>query len=1588
VGVTTAETAGTPGSADDDALRAAVAARAPEGRIEQALAFAAAYVRRHDSAGRDGEDAAALGAEIASAFALADARGGAHSAVRAFTPRAGEHGYEPGVSVLQTNTADLPFLVDSVGAEIRAHGYAVARVVHPIVGVQRDHAGHIAAILHPREGARESVMHFELDRRLSPQELATLEDGVRAVLADIEQVVADFPAMRRQIDTLADLARESSTRYDDEDIEDAVAFLHWLRDDHFVFLGYREYEIVDGVWKVVSGSGLGLLHDDKDSRYATGKPLSQMTPALRTRATDGELVMISRTNRPSPVRRRERMDYVGIRRVGPNGEIIGEARLIGLFASKAYAEAASTIPLLKRKLQRILDAEDLFEGSHDYKAAMRLFDTFPKDEVSGTPTDDLRRAIVALLGLTGDEVRLLGRRSPDGRTATLIAALPRRRYDTLLRTRWRDVVAERFGTDAIETHEVFSDDDRVQYHLTVHDPEAELPEVSFEQLERELITLARTWDDAALDALKAAQGDERGAVLCARWLDRLPEAYRAATSPQLAAADIAGFDALHAAGGEFAIGLQDDEGRTRVAFYKVGAKVELSQATRLLEDLGLRVIEEIPTRLVDPEETWLQAFGVLGPANSPLDLATCGERVSATLTAAWHGEVESDSLHRLIVLSGVNHEQVEVLRAYRRYRQRIGSRYTEGYQNDVLAANAAVCEKQMRLFKLRFDPALARDEAAEEQLRQEIRDDLDAVALLDHDRILRNQLGLIDATVRTTVYRAGRGAIAFKLRSAEVPAIPLPAPLFEIYVYAPDMEGIHLRGGMIARGGIRWSERMDYRTEVFGLMRAQMTKNAVIVPAGAKGGFYLRNAPAPGPALKDAVKAGYMRYIEALLDLTDDLEAGGVVHPDGVRVLDGDDTYFVVAADKGTATFSDTANAIAERRGFWLGDAFASGGSAGYDHKALGITARGAWESVKRHFRGLGMDPAVDSFSVVGIGDMSGDVFGNGMLLSDRIGLVAAYDHRHIFIDPAPDPDVSFAERKRLFELAGSSWDDYDRDKLSAGGGVFPRTAKSVALSDQARSALGIDDAELAPTDLIRAVLRAPVDLLWNGGIGTVVKASSESDADALDRSSDAIRVDADQLRCRVIGEGGNLGLTQRARIEAAQHGVLVNADFIDNSAGVDCSDHEVNLKILLGQVSGELDRPARDALLEQVTGDVTAHVLYDSFQQAQVLAQEVQGSAARLYAYEDLMNLLEGSGLLLREVERLPGNDDLAERRRAGSGLVLPELSVLLAYAKRQLTDALLDCALLDDPVFDADLHGYFPPAIVERFGEQIPAHRLRRELAATIASNDVVNALGPTFVSRLQTERGAEVPAIVRAYRVACIATRARERWSAIEALDGALEPDVYWTLLGGVDALVEGVARWELANGAGGAIAAAGETGRAGFDALWAVLPQLRTEEWRASAESVVQELSGRGAPEDLARAHAMQGALVHAPDIIAAAARTERSVEDVAAAFFALGDELRLEWLEQLVGGLSVAGRMQRWAASALGDDVLAVRRALAEAALLESPDTDPVAAVSTFLESRAARLQRLRNFSRTLAAEDNTDLAGLTLAVRQLRALAA
>ncbi|WP_320669679.1 NAD-glutamate dehydrogenase domain-containing protein [Patulibacter defluvii] len=1600
-------------------------AEGTDGRRDALSALAREYLRR-EAAGGDVLDPEAEAAAVRGLLALADGRGGAAAAVRAFTPNAREHGYETTGSVLETNAPDQPFLVDTITEQVRAHGLEPRVVRHPVVGVVRDARQRVVRIttIGEDDDARpESLIHIELDRRLTPEEVARLEDAVRGALSDARRVVDDFEPLRARLAEISAAvaaegdgvafdrvgnggeAPESPDEAPDEDPDEVAAFLDWLVEDNAVLLGAADHDLERG--DVVPGSALGLLAPDQP-RHGGRDPIEPPADGTLERLRSGDLISIGHTVALSPVHRRARMEDVAVRGVGEDGRPLLR-RLVLLVASRAYAAPASETPLLRGTLHRILRDEQVLPGSHDWKAIVALFDSFPKDELFALPAADLRRTLMGFVDLGPGRVALRARVAADGRTATVVVAIPRSSYDASVRDALRELAQREFGTDRVATHEVLREGDHAYLHLQLYDPEG-LDDVRAEALEQAAARLARSWDDRLREALVARGGEERGRVLAARWAGRLPGQYKAGVDPVAAVHDVEALEELTTSGRDLLVALKHEpaeeradgravtasEGMTRVAFVVHGAKVELSRAMPILEHLGLHVVEERPTPLRSGEELWIQDFGVLGPDGRPLDLDDCGDRVAAAITAAWRQETESDSLNRLVVVTPMGHERLEVLRAYRRYRQRIGSRFTEGYQNDVIVQHAAITEKLVRLFELRFgadDPAAPRDEAAEQALKEEILHDLDDVPSLDHDRILRNQLQMIEATYRTNAYRPGRGALAFKLKSAEVPAIPHPTPLWEIYVHGLDVEGIHLRGGMIARGGLRWSDRMDYRTEVLGLMRAQMVKNAVIVPAGAKGGFLLRGRAAaatdPGER-RDAVRRGYVDFISALLDVTDDLHDGQVVHPDGVRVLDGDDQYLVVAADKGTATFSDTANEIAVGRGFWLGDAFASGGSAGYDHKVLGITARGAWESVKRHFLEVGVDPERDPITAVGIGDMSGDVFGNGMLLSRSLRLIAAYDHRHVFVDPDPqDAEASWRERQRLFELGRSSWDDYDRELISAGGGVFPRTAKRVPISEQMRAALAIEDEELPPSELIRAVLRAPVDLLWNGGIGTVVKASYERDADAEDRASDSIRVDARDLRARVVGEGGNLGFTQAARIEFATAGGAINADFIDNSAGVDSSDHEVNLKILLDSAVRRelLSAEERNRLLADVTDEVVEHVLANSFAQARVLTQEQRRAGDRTQAAEELMSALEEEGQLDRATLGLPTADELSDRRAAGHGLTRPELSVLVAAAKISTTKALLDSPYPDEPALLDDLRGYFPRVFGERCGELLGEHPLRRELVATLAANEVVNTMGPTFVARRAAEFAIPPSRVVRAYRVAVAATDARGLWDALDELEG-VEPDVAWGLRAEVVALIRATSRWHVAHPAAdleATIAAHRDGTRAIREQLDALVPSDRRRER-------VEQAVEAGVPEQLAGAIAAGRALLLSPHVIDGAREIERPVLDVAVATLCTERLLGLEPLQQTIDGLPLPNRMVRWATQALRDDLFEARATIARSALRDDPQAEPVAAVEAFLDDRAATVGRLRSYLRELTPEVRGSAAGSAvaapvLAVRQIEAIA-
>ncbi len=1563
-------------------------------------AFARAYKRRMPEDEEPTISADQFEAEIACALGFLDDRGREPYAVRVFVPTVETCGYQAPGSVVEIVTDDASFLVDSISNRLTRLGYTIVRHFHPVVGTTRDSSGDLMEVVSGKDAPhRESVQHYELAESLSNEEARELEKQLASAIGDIRATVRDYEPMRFAVRRMAHYAFEDGSAFDRAEVDEAIAFLDWLLEDNFILLGYREYDITDdgGGPTIVAkpDSGLGILSDRSQSRFAEPVPLGALPPDLRGRYESGRQLVISKTNSRSTVHRDSRMDYVGLRRVHPDGTPKGEARLVGLFTSKAYMAESATMPILRRKLQRILEDEDLIEGSHDYKVITQIFESFPKDELFSITPEDLETSLVGLLEAEEHQhVRLFVRNDVLHRNVSILVVIPRDRFDANLRRQLQDLILERYGGVSIDYQLTLGETGDARIHFTVW-IDGSIPTVSFKGLEQDVYRLTRTWDDRVCQTLTETLDQPAARALIEAYAHRYPDSFRAASSLGQAARSIVDVDALMAGSEPIRVSIYNevdsDEHVTRIVVYSRSGKRDLSEMLPLIEDLGLRVIEEIPTRLSTDDdaddELFAHDFGVLGPDGDCLDVDTCGARVSAALTATLVGEGESDGLSRLLVLTDLDHRQINVLRAYRSYWHLVNPAFSKSYVAGALAAYPDITDDLLRLFEARFGPDA--DERVETDLRTTLLEHLEAVASLDEDRILRAFLGLIDATVRTSAF-LGSGSLAFKFLSAKVPAAPEPRPMYEIFVFAPEVAGIHLRGGPVARGGIRWSiRRQDYRTEVLGLMKAQMTKNVVIVPTGAKGGFVMRRVanPTAGPTF-DEVRSGYRIFISALLDVTDNYEENRVVHPAGVRTLDGEDPYFVVAADRGTATFSDIANEIAVDAGFWLDDAFASGGSTGYDHKALGITARGAWESVRRHFMELDIDVQSDPFTVVGVGDMSGDVFGNGMLLSRSIRLVAAFDHRHIFVDPNPDPERSLKELERIAGLDRSSWDDYDRDAISPGGGVFPRTLKRIELTEEMRSSLGTTSVEMTPHELISAILKAPVDLLWNGGIGTYVKAKTETNDDAQDRSNDAVRVNGRDLRCRVVGEGGNLGFTQAGRIEYDRSGGRIFTDFVDNSGGVHCSDREVNIKILLriAERSGELTRDARNELIEAVSDDVVAAIVDDNFDQAQILSQEVAASADRMESYEDLMVRLEAEAGLDREIEVLPLTETMVERTRTGRGMARPELAVLLAYAKRHLTDELVDSDLPESAFFESLLIGYFPRQIAERFEPLILVHPLRRQLVSTIVANEMLNSQGATFVSRLEVETGAGAAEIVRAYRTARGVVGASARWQDVEILAGSLDAEVLRQLLAGVDGLVETITRWFIARRGTEPIVDRIEAYRSGFVEIARGIRTMGPKQWQNRLERQVKRFVELGVPEGIAIEHVYQTELVHVPDIIDVAADTGLPLSDVGSAFYRAGQVFHIDWLERQIESLPATTRWQRWATLSLRQELMNLRRAIVERVLAGSHDGDIGAAFGTFAEAKVIERERLAGLVSLLRRDGVSDSAAVVVAMRQMMTL--
>jgi glutamate dehydrogenase len=1538
-------------------------------------------------------------------------------------------------TVIEIVTDDMPFLVDSVTALLTAHHLDLHLLVHPLVVVRREPLGRlteVAADVEPDDAIEgdivESWMRVEIDPVRDPADREQLRGELQRVLTDVREAVEDWPKMRQRALDLADdlsAARKSHAAppVPEKDIADSVELLRWLAHEHFTFLGYREYRLVDvgdgdgttgdkttgdKTLEAVLGTGLGILRQNQSAP----RRLSSMTPEAAAKVLEKRLLIITKANARATVHRSAYLDYIGFKIFNEHGEVIGERRFLGLFSTAAYRTSVRELPVVRRKVAEVLDRSGLSPRSHSGKDLLQILETYPRDELFQIKTEDLYHAVVGVLRMAGRrQLRLFLRRDGYGRFISCLIYLPRDRFTTQNRLRMQDILLRQLNGIGVDYTTRVTESMLARVHFIVRTDPANPPgTVDVDALAELLADATRLWDDDFRLVLERKLGDEQAKVLFGRYTEAYPEGYKDEHTPYEAVKDLAKLELLEEPGqlemhlfrtwqaAQRAMEAGEDDLSVRFKVYRNGEPMVLSAVLPVLHSLGVRVVDEHPYEINRVDGTiYLYDFGLQLPSGAR-ELAEVRPHVENAFSATWRGEAEVDGFNELVLRAGLTWRQVVVLRAYAKYLRQAGTVFSQEYMESTFIAYPAIAALLVELFENRFSPAL-RLADEERQLRGKeligaIRQELDGVTSLDQDRILRAYLPLIQATLRTSFYqRSAEGRpksyVAFKLDPQAIPELPAPRPKYEIFVYSPRFEGVHLRFGAVARGGLRWSDRReDFRTEVLGLVKAQMVKNAVIVPVGAKGGFVLKQTPGD----RDEAVVCYKQFISAMLDVTDNIVAGGIVPPPDVVRHDGDDPYLVVAADKGTATFSDIANTISVAHGFWLGDAFASGGSAGYDHKKMAITARGAWESVKRHFRDIGVDTQTQDFTVVGVGDMSGDVFGNGMLLSEHIRLVAAFDHRHIFLDPDPDAATSYAQRRRLFDLPRSSWADYDQSLISSGGGVYPRTAKSITITPQVRAVLGLDASvtTMSPAELMKAILQAPVDLLWNGGIGTYVKASTESNAEVGDKSNDAIRVSGRQLRVKVVGEGGNLGLTQRGRIEYAVQGGRIYTDFIDNSAGVDCSDHEVNIKILLGGAvsDGELSRPDRDALLAEMTDEVAELVLRDNYDQARALGIAKVQSLSLLPVHRRMIAELERAGQLDRELEALPTEEQLNARAEAGTaGLTVPEFAVLMAYAKIVLEREILHGQLPDEEWTNTVLVDYFPTPLRERYADRMAGHRLRREIVTTALVNEVINRGGISFVYRAVEETGASAADVIRAYVVVRDVYGLGELWDAVEALDNKVPTDAQSSVYLETRRLLDRAVRWLVANRRS-PLDVPGEIARLrqGVSQLLPRLGELFQGSERQALAAHADEMAGRGVPPEISEQATRLMYSFGLLDVVETATVTGRDVGEVAQVYFILSERFRVDSLLSKISLLPREDRWQTLARMALRYDLYAALAALTAEVLGSTADSAPAdERVREWEQSNETAITRARNAMGEFD-DSRADLAALSVMLRQIRTL--
>lgn len=1531
------------------------------------------------------------------------------SKVRVFNPTLEKDGWQSTHTIIEISHDDIPFLVDSIRLEVNRNGFQIHYTIHfGGLKVKRDKQHRIVAILPvgamEQDATSEAPIYVEIDRQIDTEAMEALRLNIERILSDVRLSVADWRKMVKSVeDALLEL-EQSPPPLDPAEIAESKDFLRWLINNHFTFLGSRDYKLIGNetnrALQIVPGTGLGVLRDDTASTIS--RNYADLPPQARKLALSKDILIIAKTNTLSTVHRAAYTDYIGVKRFNEKGELIGERRFIGLYTSSAYHSSPLYIPFLRHKVAKIMQEFHYPSDSHNGKELVHVLETLPRDDLFQATHKELVDLAQGILHLQERKrIRLFVRKDAYDRYISCLVYVPREISNTDLSLSMQDVLMRAFNGLESSFTTNFSDSVLARVHYIVRiNPKMPL-EYDTAAIEKELVDVARSWADELKTQLIRQYGEAEGLKYYVKYRKAFPSSYTECYLPSAAIDDIKKIEAL------------SPENPLEMLFYRSGKTslqlklfhgehtIALSDILPTLENMGLRILGERPHEVLfkDGSIAWINDFDMVHVEKKEIDIESMKENFQDAFSHIWFNNAEDDGFNRLVLEAHLTWHETAVLRAYTRYLRQTGFTFSQSYIEQALINNADIARDLVGLFKARFSPEFTENNRPDiSVLTKNIVSALDEVNSLDEDRIIRRILEVIKATIRTNYFQTthdGRfkSHISFKFDPSAISDLPLPRPMFEIFVYSPRVEGVHLRAGKVARGGLRWSDRReDFRTEVLGLMKAQQVKNSVIVPVGAKGGFFPKRLPTDGD--RDAIMkegiACYSTFIRGMLDITDNIKDGKVVPPLDVVRYDEDDPYLVVAADKGTATFSDIANGISKEYEFWLDDAFASGGSAGYDHKKMGITARGAWESVKRHFRELGINPEVSDFTVVGIGDMSGDVFGNGMLMSRHIKLLAAYNHQHIFIDPDPDAAISYEERKRLFDLPRSTWMDYNQELISKGGGIFNRLAKSIKISPEMKKVFDITQDHMVPNELIRAILKSSFDLIWNGGIGTFVKASTETHAEVGDRTNDNIRVNGNELKARVIGEGGNLGMTQLGRIEYSLNGGVLYTDFIDNSAGVDCSDHEVNMKILLNKLifDGEMTLEQRNKLLEKMTNEVAELVLRDNYEQTQMLSLEASVALQTTDLFRGYMNELEKSGRLNRSLEFLPDSKILLERKANGQGLTRPEIAILISYCKMFLKQDILASDIPEDPYFVKYLMMAFPVSLRKKYLPQMKEHSLRREIIATQLSKHITDHMGINFVERLQRETGASVAFIMRAYVIAKSIYGMEEMWSQIEALDLKVNTAVQQKMMLQIYYLIRRATRWFLRNlKPNFNIDAIINQYTKSITELIKQLPNLLTESDQELLELEKSSLLDQGVPEELAQRIASCNILFTSLDIVEAATRHELDITEIAQTYYILGSHLELNWLRDQMNAYQMENQWDELARSGFRDDLDRAQRKLSVSVLLLKNKKSKTQSISeridTWLEQYHLLIERWQNLIAEIKSSNNVGFVTYSVVLREL-----